>query len=216
MRWSEQAWGAIEGIYLSILKMPFIHELAGGSLPNEKFQFYIAQDALYLEHFARALALIGAKAYDIRDALAYMRFAETAIVVENALHASYFKEFGVIGKGFMQPACHHYIHFLRSTAALDAVEVGMAATLPCFWIYKKVGDHIYKNQRSADNPYQQWIATYGGEEFGVAVQRAIGICDEAAAHATSDMRDRMTEAFVTAARMEFDFWDAAYHLKVWR
>lgn len=216
MNWSEEAWERSESTYASILQMPFIAELANGSLPKEKFQYYIAQDSLYLEHFGRALAFIGVKAYDLQDALAYIRFAEDAIVVEEALHRSYFKEFGLEDKGVIQPACHHYIHFLRSTAAIDAVEVAMAATLPCFWIYKKVGDHIYGNQQATSNPYQQWINTYGGTEFSVSVEKAIYICDKAAQNTNSAMRQRMTEAFLAAARLEYTFWDAAYNLDKWK
>lgn len=216
MNWSEQTWQTIEPIYESILKMPFIEELTKGALPKEKFQFYMAQDSLYLEHFGRTLALIGAKVYDIQDALSYIRFAENAIVVENALHESYFKDFDVKDKGNIEPACHHYIHFLRSTAALEPVEVAMAATLPCFWIYKKVGDYIYGNQQQENNPYQRWIETYGGDEFATAVQNAIAICDKAAENATPEIRKRMTEAFITSSRMEYDFWDAAYKLNVWK
>jgi len=216
MKWSEQTWKSIEVIYASILEMPFIEELTNGELPTEKFQFYIAQDSLYLEEFGRALALTGAKAFDIADALAYIRFAENAIVVENILHESFFKDFGLTDKGSIQPACHHYIHFLRSTAAFEPVEVAMAATLPCFWIYKKVGDYIYQNQNTAANPYQRWIETYGGEEFAVAVQKAIEICDNAAANTTPDIRKRMTQAFITSSRLEYDFWTAAYNLTVWK
>lgn len=215
MKWSEQTWEKIEPIYDSILKMPFIEELTNGTLPKEKFQFYMAQDSLYLEHFGRTLALIGAKVYDIQDALSYIRFAENAIVVENALHELYFNDFNVTDKGVLEPACHHYTHFLRSTAALEAVEVAMAATLPCFWIYKKVGDCIYGRQQE-NNPYQRWIETYGGEDFGVAVQKAIAICDNAAQKTTPEIRRRMTEAFITASRLEYDFWDAAYQLKRWK
>ena len=65
MNWSENAWKTIEEKYASILKMPFITELTNGSLPKEKFRFYMAQDSLYLEHFGRTLALIGAKAFAI-------------------------------------------------------------------------------------------------------------------------------------------------------
>lgn len=215
MKWSEQTWKTIEPIYESILKMPFIEELTNGSLPKEKFQFYMTQDSLYLEHFGRTLALIGAKVYDIKDALSYIRFAENAIVVENALHESYFKDFEVSDKGNIEPACHHYIHFLRSTAALEPVEVAMAATLPCFWIYKKAGDYIYKNQQPENNPYQRWIETYGGDEFATAVQNALAICDKAAENTTPETRRRMTEAFITASRMEYNFWDAAYNQRIW-
>ncbi|MGG7440357.1 thiaminase II [Chryseobacterium arthrosphaerae] len=215
MKWSEQTWKGIEELYESILKMPFIRELSEGSLPQEKFRFYMAQDSLYLEHFGRTLSLIAAKITDLQDVLTFMRFAENAIVVENALHESYFKDFGVSDKGILQPACHHYIHFLRSTAALESVEIAVAAVLPCFWIYREVGDYIYRTQNTVDNPYEKWIDTYAGEEFSAAVDQAIAICDKIAENSTGVTRQKMTEAFIMASRMEFHFWEAAYELKMW-
>lgn len=215
MKWSEQAWQQITPIYQSILSMPFITELTNGTLDKAKFRFYMMQDSGYLDHFGRALALIGARATHIGDALTFMRFAENAILVENSLHESYFVDFGVADKGTLQPACHHYIHFLKSTAALEAVEVAMGAVLPCFWIYKAVGDFILQQPQIADNPYQRWIDTYGGEEFGIAVQQAIAICDRMAAQTTDAVREAMTGAFITASRLEYDFWDAAYTLRTW-
>ena len=216
MNWSEQAWKAIEAIYGSILEMPFIAELSDGSLSLEQFRFYMAQDSLYLEHFGRALAIVGARAPELQDVLAYTRFAEQAIVVENALHESFFKDFGLTDKGSIQPACHHYVHFLRSTATIEPVEVGMAATLPCFWIYKEVGDYIYSRQNDRENPYQRWIATYGGAEFAEGVRNAVAICNRAAAATTQQIRDRMTAAFVASAHLEYGFWQAAYDLKEWK
>ena len=215
MSWSENAWKQIEPIYKSIAGMPFIKELMSGTLDKEKFRFYIAQDSIYLKHFAKALALIAARADQVEDSLAFISFAENAIMVENALHESYFKAFGVTDKGDAQPACHHYIHFLKSTAALDAVEVGMAGVLPCFWIYKAVGDHILQHQSGGNNPYQAWIDTYGGADFARAVAQAIAICDRVADTATEKTRSEMTAAFVTASRLEFDFWDGAYRLRTW-
>jgi len=216
MKWSEEVWEKAAPVYSSILDMDFIKELAQGTLTGERFRFYIMQDSLYLEHFGRALALIGAKVSDIGTALAYMRFAENAIVVENILHDSFFKDFGITNKGIMQPACHHYIHYLKSTVALDAVEIGMAAALPCFWIYKKVGDYILEQHNCSENPYQRWIETYGGEEFGSAVQKAIELCDKAAEATTLEIRMRMTDAFITSSFLEYNFWDAAYELKKWK
>ncbi len=215
MTWSEITWKLTEDRYQSILTMPFVAELANGTLSKEKFQFYMAQDSLYLEHFGRALALIAARANDISHTLNYLKYAETAIVVENILHESYFKDFGLTEKGEIQPACHHYIHFLKSTSALDAVEIAMAAVLPCFWIYKKVGDHIYNNLQSENNPYQRWIDTYGGEEFANAVEQAVRLCDKVASDTTSAVREKMTEAFITSSRMEYHFWEAAYDMKKW-
>jgi thiaminase/transcriptional activator TenA len=216
MSWSKSTWEQIEPIYQRIIGMPFIKELMAGNLEKEKFRFYIAQDSTYLKHFGKALALIAARADRVEDSLAFISFAENAIMVENALHESYFKEFGVKDHGDAQPACHHYIHFLKSTAALEAIEVGMAAVLPCFWIYKAVGDYILQHQSGGNNPYQKWIDTYGGEEFARAVAQAIAICDRAAEASTEKTRTEMTAAFVTASRLEFDFWDGAYQLRKWQ
>ena len=215
MTWSEQAWSSIESVYDSILNMSFISELANGTLPKEKFQFYMAQDSIYLEHFGRALSGIASKTRNIDDALAFNGFAEGAIVAENALHSSYFIDFGVTERGVPEPACHHYIHYLKSTVAFESAEIGMAAVLPCFWIYKKVGDYIYQNQNTENNPYKKWIDMYAGEEFGESVKRAISICDKAAANTTEEIRSLMTEAFITASRLEYDFWDGAYELRRW-
>lgn len=216
MKWSEQTWNAIEKHYQSILDMPFIKELSDGTLPQKKFRFYMAQDSLYLEHFGRTLSIIAAKITDLQDVLTFIRFAENAIVVENALHESYFKDFGLSDKGVLEPACHHYIHFLRSTAAVESVEIAVAAVLPCFWIYREVGNYIYEIQNTVNNPYEKWIATYAGEEFSAAVDQAIAIGDKIAENSTEETRKKMTEAFIMASRMEFHFWEAAYELKIWK
>lgn len=214
MNWSTKTWKETLPIYQSIIDMPFIKELMDGTLPMEKFQFYLAQDSIYLKSFGKALALIAARAGSIQDSLAYIRFAEMAIVVEREMHESYFKSFNLTNTGCAEPACHHYSHFLKSTVALDAVEVGMAVVLPCFWIYKEVGDYIYTNH-SENNPYQQWIDTYASKEFGALTAQAIGICDAVAAQCTEKQQQVMTDVFVTASRLEFLFWNSAYYLKKW-
>jgi thiaminase/transcriptional activator TenA len=215
MKWSDTAWQAALPVYNDIIAMPFITELANGSLDVEKFKYYLQQDAHYLEYFARSLAIIGAKVEDVNVMLDFVRFAEGAIIVERALHDSYFKEYNVGQRAAISPACSHYIHYLQSTAYSADVTVAMAAVLPCFWIYKEVGDHILKIQSGDNNPYQGWIDTYAGEEFGLLVDKAIRLCNEAAANATPAQQQKMTAAFITASRLEYMFWDSAYRLEKW-
>ena len=215
MSWSKTAWNRGNSIYERITSMPFNRELAEGTLEQEKFKFYIAQDSIYLAEFGRALSLVAARAHNTEHMLDFIRFAEGAIVVERALHASYFKQFGVAEGITASPTCQLYTQYLLNQAALGQLEVAMAAVLPCFWIYKKVGDHIYQNQTKADNPYQEWIDTYAGEEFGGIVERAIKICDEVAQTCSPSQQESMTEAFVMASKLEWMFWDSAYRLEKW-
>ncbi|MGI4750389.1 MAG: thiaminase II [Janthinobacterium lividum] len=214
MKWSETAWQQSAAIFEQIIEMPFNQELMAGTLDIEKFKFYISQDSNYLEHFGRGLALIAART-QTSYVLDYLRFAEGAIVVENALHANYFATFNISQKAELSPACHHYINYLLKEASLSQVEVAMAAVLPCFWIYKKVGDYIYANQTKNNNPYQSWIDTYAGEDFGKLVDKAIRICDEAALNCSPQQQQTMTAAFITGCRLEWLFWDSAWLMETW-
>ncbi len=217
MNWTDQAWEAIQPIYQEILKMPFIEELKNGTLPLEKFQFYMLQDAKYLEHYGRALAALGSKAADNEMALDFFEFGKNALIVERALHEAYFKQFNLEPNQeiTIEPVCHHYIHFLKSTVAYDPIEVATAAILPCFWIYKEVGDHIYQNQNTENNPYKNWIETYSGEEFAEGVKKALQYSNYMAENSMEKGRKAMLEAFIAASRLEFNFWDAAYRNITW-
>lgn len=215
MTWSKTAWTKSQSIYDRILGMPFIHDLKEGTLAKEKFRFYIAQDSLYLENFGRTLSLIAARAHEKSHVLDFVRFAEGAIVVESALHKNYLEELGNVERPEISPSCHHYNSFLLSMAALSQVEIAMAAVLPCFWVYQQVGNHIFHHQTKNANPYQHWINTYAGDEFEKLVKKAIQICDEAAVTCTADQQNKMTNAFITGCRLEWQFWDSAWRLEEW-
>jgi len=217
MKWSDKAWDAIRPIYADILAMPFISELSNGSLPLDKFQFYMRQDAFYLEEFGRVLAFIGAKSADNQQALDYFEFGRNALIVEKALHENYFKEFGLDPEddNKIEPVCHHYVHFLKSVAAFEPIEVAMAATLPCFWIYKEVGDHIVSIASGDQNPYSKWIDTYSGEDFAEGVNKAKNYVDQISEQTTATNREKMRQVFITASRLEYHFWQAAYEKRMW-
>lgn len=216
MKWSEKAWQETLSIYNRILEQPFIRELMSGTLSNEKFVFYIRQDALYLSEYGKVLAGVASK-LDNRDYMdAFLHFAGDTVAVENALHNSFLKEIDKTETFEMSPACQLYTSYLHKQLATKPVEVALAAVLPCFWIYKEVGDYILENQIEGDNPYQDWIDTYGGEEFAHSVRTAIDICDSMAEKATGEIQQAMTEAFVLCSKMEWMFWDSAWNLEQWK
>ena len=89
--------------------------------------------------------------------------------------------------------------------------------LPCFWIYREVGDELVKRASAGltGNPYAKWIETYSSEEFSTSVDKAIRLVDNAAAEANDVERAEMAQAFDYASRMEWAFWDAAWRLETW-
>jgi len=216
MKWSEQAWELVKPIYDKILTMPFNQELSDGTLPKEKFIFYLAQDAYYLLEFGRTLSTISGRVDDAELVMAYARFSTGAIFAERSLHESYFVEFGLDSKVTPSPATLLYTNYLLNQAAYASVEVAAAAVLPCFWIYKAVGDHIFAQQKGNENIYKRWIDMYAGAEFAQAVTQAINITDDLARHVSPATRQKMLDTFEMAARLEWMFWDSAYQLEQWK
>lgn len=211
-------WERHRPIYEAILELPFNRELAAGTLAPSRFRHYMIQDAHYLEGFARALSLASARGWHADHVVHFAKAAEVAILVERSLHADYFVRFGVTPEAFAAteptPVCDHYVSWLLRTSALDEFEVGLAALLPCFWIYREVGRHIHA--RAAEpNPYRAWIDTYAGADFEQAVDAVIAIVDTVAEVASTRTRERMSAAFRQASRLEWLFWDSAWREAAW-
>lgn len=214
MKWSEKAWLSILTIYDEITKLPFIEELMNGTLPQEKFTFYIQQDSLYLAEYGRVLSSIASKIKNKEHMASFLYFSGDTMTVENELHKVYVEE----TSSYIEPSpsCLLYTSYLTSLLQTEPIEVVCAAVLPCFWIYNEVGKHIIVNQTATDNRYQDWINTYEGEEFTKSVNEAISICDELASQCTNRQQEGMTKAFIMASKFEWMFWYSAYNMEQWK
>jgi thiaminase/transcriptional activator TenA len=218
MTFSQDAWQRIAPLYAQILELPFNRELAAGTLSRERFTFYMLQDAHYLSHFAKALAVTAARAPDADALIQFAGNAREAVVVERALHEGFFRDFGITPAQAAatepSPTCAHYTHYLVALAHNAPYEVAVAALLPCFWIYWEVGKHLLAVARP-DNPYQAWIDTYADEAFAAGVRRVIALSDALAAGTTPPIRGQMHAAFRRAAQLEWMFWDSAWRREAW-
>ncbi len=215
---TEAVWQEVAPIRQAMLAMPFNAELADGSLSRARFRFYLLQDSYYLKDYARALALAAARAPDADLILEYSKRAEVAIIVERALHEGFLKEFGLtqaqIEAAEPSPTTLAYTSYILAVAHGASFEEAVAALLPCFWVYREVGLEI-AGQAAKPNPYQAWIDTYAGEEFGAAVACQIEITDRLAAAASPERRAQMAAAFHRCTQLEWMFWDSAYRQEAW-
>lgn len=209
-KWSEEVWEVSLPIYEAILRLPFIKELADGTLDPEIFRRYIEQDNLYITEYSRVLAHIASRLGDIDDMDAFLKFAGDGVLMEKALHSMYVSD----GTKEMSPTCLFYTSLLKAQS-MEPVEVEAAAVLPCFWIYLAVGKYILSIARLEDNPYADWIKAYSDPAFDAATEKAIAICDKLADASSDEVRIRMADIYVKAARMEWRFWDAAYTPHPW-
>ena len=213
MELSAIAWNKVNHVYQAIIDHPFHKKLINGTLSNEAFGCYIEQDSLYLKDFARALALLAARSQSFPHIAAFLKFAQGALIAEqDMVHQFFRKKLGFKETGKFTPATLAYTSFLLQECVLESVEVGVAAILPCFLIYREVSLYIAKYAGN-NNPFERWISTYSGEEFSQSVDEAIGIFDFLAASATESTKQRMCESFYKSSILEWHFWQDAYEMR---
>ncbi|MEO1192899.1 MAG: thiaminase II [Pseudomonadota bacterium] len=215
---TDRLWQDVAPIRAAMVAMPFNEELRQGSLSRDRFQHYLLQDSYYLKLYGRVLAVIAARAEAPDLILEYAKAAEVAIIVERALHEGFLKDFGLtpeaIAAAEPSPTTLTYTSYLLATAQNASFEEAVAAVLPCFWVYREVGLALAASA-AKPNPYQAWIDTYAGEEFGAAVARQIAITDALAEAASPALRENMAKAFRRCTQLEWMFWNAAYRRETW-
>ena len=215
MKFSEHLWQTSNPIYQHIIQHPFNTELASGTLNEERFVFYMAQDSFYLIHFSRALALIAGRSTSSKIIHQFLNLSIGSLCAERELHNGFLPPDYNCDKIEPSPACLAYTNFLIATAATANLEEALAALLPCFWIYREVGCHIATNC-SSNNPYNKWIETYSSEEFSKATDEAIYLLDELAASCSVELLERMKTAFEYSTLFEWHFWNDAYNMNLFK
>lgn len=219
MSFTEDAWARTASLRAAIDQLAFLTELADGSLDPAVFRHYLEQDALYLAGYARALALLAARAPD-PDAATFWATSSGGIrTVESALHRDLL-DGDLLGESTGEPqhspSCLGYVSYLVAAAATAPYEVAAAAVLPCFWVYADTGIRLAAGARQvSDHPFARWVATYDDPAFQQASRAARELVDAAAVRTPSAVPG-MHHAFAVATRYELEFWRSAHDQETWR
>jgi thiaminase/transcriptional activator TenA len=216
--WTESLWSDIEPVFAAILEHPFLAGLTAATLPPDRFAYYVAQDAHYLRDYARALAVVAAKAPTHAAAGMFARHAAGTVDVELALHATLLPQLGLdpaeLDQVPVSPTTLSYTSYLLATVYGGSFAEGLAAVLPCYWIYARVGTALLR-QGSSDPRYQSWIDAYAGEDFAATVAEVLALADEIGRHLGTEEDSRARSHFAVTSRYEWMFWDAAWRTEQW-
>ena len=202
----------------AILEHPFITGIGDGSLPVDRFKYYVIQDYVYLIDYSRALAIASARAIDLQDMSWFAGLLDETLNREMALHRSYCQEFGINLQELesVEPASttKSYTNFLLKTAYQGSFGELVASLLPCQWGYWEIGDHLLKRGLPTSAPlYAQWIKMYTSEEFTELAHQIREMADRIGGGAGLAEQAAMRQAYTDSVRLEHRFWDMAYGLE---
>ena len=210
MSWTKDVWAESAKIFEGIKGLPFIKELADGSLDPSRFDRYIAQDEVYIGNYGRQMFLLADMMKDPAQQEMFRAFAKTGIDGEKAMHELLIARFGIDTEVKASTVTSTYNNHTQAAIDSGSKEVALAAMLPCMWIYNEVGLYIRSIASLEGNPYKEWVLEYGNEEFTEGVNAVLAIADEWAAATDDETRARMTQAYLEAALFEYAFWDYGY------
>lgn len=204
MSLSTELWNANDELIQASLNNPFVQGIGDGTLPKDKFAYYVGQDAFFLEAFARAYSIAAAKAPDWTS---FNTFHDLAggVLDELKLHETYAQTWGVdIQTVKPGSATRQYTDFLLSTAWSQPVGVTAVAMSPCMRLYAYLGQQLAK-EGLPDHAYKDWIATYSSDEFEPLAQQLESLVDQ---HAEDSELVRSTYHYAMVC--ERDFFQAAW------
>ena len=201
------------------LAHPFVTGLGDGSLPVEKFRYFMLQDYLYLFDYARVFALGVVKARDPELMRSFAASVESILNGEMKIHRAYMQRLGITEAQVfaVQPALDNlsYTHYMLSVAnAGTPVEI-VASILACSWSYAEIGQALAKLPGALEHPfYGEWVQSYAGEEYAAMNQGLIDLMNQLAENVSDEQLEHLKEIFVNCSRYELGFWDMAWEMRV--
>lgn len=196
-------WAGNADLARRTLEHPFVQGLAQGTLPRAAFCGYVAQDAYFLESFARAYALAIAHSPD-HDTLVAFNALLQGVLEELRLHAGYASRWRIdLDATTPLPATTAYTDFLLATARRGDAGLICAAMTPCLRLYAWLGQQLRAQVGHPGHAYADWIDTYADPAFEALACRLEGLLDSLARSTGT-----VEPTYRRAMELELAFFDA--------
>ena len=214
LRISERLRKDADLVWKEIFRHPFVTELYRGSLPMEKFRFYVLQDYSFLVTMMRNLAVLASRADSVPLTRELLEIAHLEATTE---FASYEELLGKLGyalsdalKAEPSQVSVSYGSFLLAMSSLKTFWEGFTAILPCFWSYAEIAEsHKDILKKNTNTLYTEWASVYLSEPYLALVDKLRRILDTAPAEGY----EKLKEVFLTASRYELAYWDMAHKIE---
>lgn len=202
-------------LWVKDLDHPFVVELYSGSLPLEKFKYYVLQDYNYLVTMVRVLSLLAAKAPTLELSRLALELAYGTVTGEMENYRRLLSSLGLTLddaiKAKPNPTNVAYMNFLLVTAYHEGFYEGLASIIPCFWTYEEIAErHKWRLEDNKVELYRSWASVYLGDDYKKLVRSLREALDKSGRSV-----DSLSYYFEQALKYEILFWEASYKMEGW-
>ncbi len=219
MTFSERLINLAEPYIQAETLKPFLQEMLIGTLPLEKYQYYMKVDYPYLFNFSQILALGVYKTEDLESmqVLVHLLDGNTKEMVH---HESNVASFGItpeeLLKQEMGPVKYSYTRHEMAIGQKGLLGELLAALMPCLWGYAEIACRLI-NQKpiKPENPYKDWFDFYTSEDFIDLGRGAFNLINRLAKKYSESQLNQIENSYLKSCYFEVICWDAYYSMEDW-
>ena len=218
MKATERLLSVTKDIWAAYNEHPFVLGIQNGTLDQEKFRYYIIQDFLYLEEYAKVFALGIAKAKSPETIQLFSKYVTLLTEGEMDIHRGYMGKFAVSREELeTTPRALDnlsYTSYMLRVAYEEGEAEILAAILSCAYSYEVITKTLLeRNPAAVDHPfYGEWVKGYVDPQYSEANILLLEMTDRLAQHYTEAQIRHLEEIFVACSRYELAFWELAWNM----
>ncbi len=195
-----------------IANHPFNQQLHNGSLSKSVYHAYMQQDLLYLNDYVAVFQnIIYLMKHNQEHADIIVRLKENIVTYESGLRRDYLSLqkthslFYSSNVSKIHSILQYTKHLFNSTQSNNTIANGLAAILPCYYIYFRLGKMMAPCNTS--HPFYDWISGYYSESFIADTQQLITLFDHYSETANETEGENISTTFFTSVSHEIAFVD---------
>lgn len=207
-----------------ILNHKFVNEIYNGTLPTDKFIFYLEQDRIFLDEFCRFLTVLKQRSYNNVDLVKlFDNILNSTVNFEIKMQDQIIADSANLSLSSPPPSLDirrnhrllpskttlEYTFYLRQVSSNGSMGECVSAMIPCPWTYFEIAQKLSKSDLIRNNiVYKKWARFYSSDESYKQVNDLKKILCVLADEEAND-KDKLTmkKHFATACRYELLFWD---------
>lgn len=214
----ERLLAATTDIWKSYNEHPFVLGIQNGTLDKEKFRYYIIQDYLYLEDYAKTFAVSVAKAKSLEMANLFAMYI-SVMNGELDVHNGYLARLGVTQEEIDSTPRSldnlSYTSYMLRVAYEEGEAEILAAILSCAYSYEIIARNIVKNNPASihDEFYGDWIKGYASDAYAEENAILLDTLNRITENNTESQIQHLIDIFVACSRYELAFGEMSWRVR---
>ena len=216
MNTAEKLLGAAAEIWKKYNRHPFVMGIQDGTLDKEKFRYYMIQDYLYLEDYAKTFAVGVAKAKSLKIANLFAKYINV-MNGELNVHQGYLAKLNVTQEEISSTPRSldnlSYTSYMLRVAYEEGEAEILAAILSCAYSYEVIAKNIVKNNPHSvcDEFYGDWIKGYISDSYSAENLVLLEEINRLTENYSHRQIQHLIDIFVACSLYELNFWEMSWN-----